>query len=448
MKRRSFLGHTAIAATALSYSRILGANERVSLGFVGLGNRGDQVLTAFLEWPESQIDALCDLRQDYMDYAKGRTEGRGTRNYYSDYRKLLENQDLDATVICTPDHWHALMTIHTCMAGKDVYVEKPLSLTVVEGRRMVQAVRKYDRVSQVGTHRRSLTWCKEATKRVREGGIGQVTVTDGYQIANEWPVGIGKPANTPPPPDADYDLWVGPAPKADHNVNRTFYKFRWFPTHSGGQVTNIGVHHMDVIQWGLGIDRPRRVTGFGGNFAIDDNREIPDTVRLLWEYDGGVIAGWSQYDANGSRPARGNEMEFRGTLGTMFVYNDGFTIEPDKLSIHGRYARSPLPDKRAEDRTLRQETETRIEPHESRGNSRGTEHHARNFLDCVKTRERCTADIEIGHRSTSTPLIGNIALKVGKTLEWDGDRERFTNDREANELLHYEYRKPWVLPKV
>ena len=430
--------------TALGYSRVLGANDRVSLGFIGLGNRGDQVLSAFLEHGDSQIDHLCDIRQDYMDFAKDRTQNRGARQMTTDYRKLIEDESLDAVVICTPDHWHALMTIQACQAGKDVYVEKPLSLTVVEGRRMVEAVRKYDRVSQVGTHRRSLPWVKQGADFVRGGGLGHVSIADSFYIANDWPNGIGKPADSAPPPGVDWDLWLGPAPELPYNKNRTFYNFRWFNDYSGGQITNFGVHYMDVMQWALGHDAPLSVVAMGGVYAVDDNREVPDTARCLWEFPGGTIVGFQQYNANGSRPKRRQEMEFRGTQGTLYMISGGFSVEPEVIREHSRYQRTPLD--RETERGFRNQRRTMIEPLEVEG-ARGTEPHARNFLDCVKTRARCNADIEIGHRSTSATLLAKIALKTRKRLEWDRDAERFTNDEAANELLHYEYRKPWELPE-
>jgi predicted dehydrogenase len=442
MTRREFAATTAVAATALSYSRIHGANDRVSLGFIGLGNRGDQVLEAFLEHGDSEITALCDLRQDYMDFARQRAANRGSRTQYKDFRKLLENKNLNAVVIATPDHWHALMTIAACRAGRDVYVEKPLSLTVVEGRKMVEAVRKYKRVCQVGTQRRSLPWCKEAAERVRAGGIGHVSVADCFNIKNEWPTGIGKPPDSAPPADVDYDMWLGPAPQTPYNPNHAFYKFRWFWRFSGGQVTNWGVHLMDMVQWSLGKDAPKAVVAMGGNYAVDDNREVPDTARLLWEYEGGTLAGFNQYNGNGAPLSRGQELELRGTKGTLYLKSREFEIVPEEINEHGWFGRTPL-DRNTE-REWRADSKTPIEPLKAGGSS-GTEPHTRNFLDCVKSRERCNADIEIGHRSTSTPLIGNIALRLRAYLAWDARAERFTNNNEANGYLHYEYRKPWRL---
>ena len=442
MTRREFTATTVVAASALSYSRVLGANDRVSLGFIGLGNRGDQVLEAFLEHGDSEITALCDLRQDYMDFAGQRAANRGSRTQYKDFRKLLDHKGLNAVVISTPDHWHALMTIGACRAGHDVYVEKPLSLTVVEGRKMVEAVRQYKRVCQVGTQRRSLPWCKEAADRVRAGGIGQVSVADCFNIKNEWPTGIGKPPDSAPPPDIDYEIWLGPAPQTPYNPNRALYKFRWFWHYSGGQVTNWGVHLMDMVQWSLGKDAPKAVVAMGGNYAVEDNREVPDTARVMWEYEGGTLAGFNQYNGNGAPVSRGQELELRGTKGTLYLKSSGFEIEPEAVNEHGWFRRTPLD--RETERVWRAASETRIEPTRVEGPS-GTEPHARNFLDCVKSRERCNADVEIGHRSTTGPLLGNIALRLRAYLEWDAQAERFTNNEEANRYLHYEYRKPWKL---
>src|SRR5947209_5093384 len=208
---RRDLAKGAALATALSYSRIAGANDRVGVGHIGLGNRGDQVHDAFLEHGDQQTVAVCDLRDDYMDFAVKKS--RGTPARYKDYKKLLEDKNVDAVVIATPDHWHALMFVDACHAGKDVYVEKPLSLTVAEGRRMVEVARQTNKVTQVGIHRRSAAFCKEAAEFVRSGGIGHVTVARAYHIMNSWPNGIGNPADGAAPDPGMWDRWLGPAPK-------------------------------------------------------------------------------------------------------------------------------------------------------------------------------------------------------------------------------------------
>src|ERR1041385_5122118 len=275
------------ATTALGAARVSGANEGVRLGLIGIGNRGDQVLDAFLKHPDAEVVAVSDLSQAYMDFAA--KKAGTTPKQFKDYRRLLELKDVDAVVIATPDHWHALQTIHACQAGKDVYVEKPLSLCVAEGRRMVQAVQKHNRVCQVGIHRRSVVSCHEATAFVRGGGLGKVTAARAFHIQNEWPNGIGDPPDENPPAGFDWDAWLGPAPKRSYNKNRTFYRFRWFYDYSGGQLTNFGVHYLDVIQWALGQNAPLAVTAMGGKFAVEDNREVPDTMEALWHYPGGTL---------------------------------------------------------------------------------------------------------------------------------------------------------------
>ncbi len=440
MNRRDFVRTTAAATTALSYQRLRGANDRVRMGFIGLGNRGDQVLDAFLEHGDNEVVALCDLREDYMAFAHQKS--RANPAHFQDYRKLLDQKDLDAVVIATPDHWHALMCVDACNAGKDVYVEKPLSLTVVEGRKMVEAARRNQRVTQVGLHRRSAPFCREAAEIVRSGGIGHVTMAASYNIRNEYPKGIGNPPDGAPPPGVDWDLWLGPAPKVPYNPNRAFYRFRWFWNYSGGQVTNFGTHYLDMIQWSLGQEAPLSVTAIGGKYAVEDNREVPDTAEVLWEYPG-AIARFSQSSANGAPSnARNSEMEFRGTLGTLYVFGGGYEVVPDKVSETGVYARTPL-DRQTE-RAERASAKTRIEPRSAKG-SADTAFHARNFLDCVKSRTRCNCDVETGHRSTTATLIGNIALKLRTHLQWDASSERFTNSEAANKYLHYEYRPPWKL---
>ena len=447
MSRRTFTRTLALASatTALSRPRALGANDRVRLAFIGLGNRGDQVLDAFLTHPDAEVVALCDLSQAYLDFAA--KKAGGTPRQFKDYRRLLELKDVDAVVISTPDHWHALQTIHACEAGKDVYVEKPLSLCVVEGRRMVEAVRRHKRVCQVGIHRRSMPMCREATELVRGGALGHITVARAFHVQNEWPKGIGNPPDSEPPADLDWEAWLGPAPMRPYNLNRTFYRFRWFTDYSGGQVTNFGVHYLDFIHAALGQTAPLAVTALGGRFAgIEDNREIPDTLEAVWHYPGGTLVTFSQFNASavpGSLP--GCEVELRGTKGTLYLFGNRYEVVPDAITPNEFPARSPV--NRPYERGWRAGEKPLIEPKKVTGQSSGdTTFHARNFLDCVKSRAQCTCDIETGHRSTSTTLLANIALKTRSLLEWDAQAERFKNHREANALLSYPYRSPYRLP--
>jgi len=443
LTRRQFT--TASAFTALSYSRILGANDRVRLGYIGVGNRGDQLLDAFLEHADQETVAVCDLRDDYMDFAVAKAARRSNARprKYKDYRKLLEQPDIDAVVIATPDHWHALMFIHACRAGKDVYIEKPLSLTVVEGRRMVQVAEETKRVVQVGIHRRSCKFLQEAAEYVRSGGLGHVVIARGCHYRNEWPHGIGNPPDTNPPNEWEWDQWLGPAPWVPYNRNRTYYNFRWFYHYSGGQVTNFGVHYVDMLRWCMGVESPISVTAIGGKYAVQDNREIPDTLEVLWEYPGPSLMIFSQSNCNmAPTNAQNSEMEIRGTKGTMYIHSRRWEVVPELISDRPLFPRSPI-DREGE-RANQGIRRPMIEPRSAEG-SQDTAFHARNFLDCIKTRQKCNCDVLTGHISTTATLIANIALKTRSHLLWDPVAERFTNNEEANKYLHYEYRKPYTL---
>jgi predicted dehydrogenase len=438
---RRLFSKTALAAGALSYSRILGANDRVRMGYIGLGNRGDQVHDAFLEHGDQVTAAVCDLRDDYMDFAIRKS--RATPKKYRDYKKLLDDKDVDAVVIATPDHWHAIMFVDACHAGKDVYCEKPLSLTVWEGRRMVQAAAETKRVTQVGIHRRSVQSLRDAAEFVRNGGIGHVTVAKGYHVQNEWPNGIGNAPNMPPPDPAMWDAWLGPAPKVPYNRNRTFYNFRWFYDYSGGQITNFGVHYMDFIRMCLGKEAPRSVVAMGGKYAVQDNREIPDTCEVLWDY-GDTLVVFTQYNANGAPGnARNAELEIRGTKGTMYCQSGRWEVVPEKTTEVLFGQRTPL-DRNAE-KSYGPSRKPAMEPKSGGSGLAETYPHTRNFLDCIKSRAKCNCDVLDGHLSTSACIIGHIALRTRSYLEWDAKAEKFTNHPAANKLLSYQYRAPYKL---
>lgn len=442
--RRTFGKSAALAGvgTALASTRAQGANERIRLGFIGLGNRGDQVLDAFLEHKDCEVTAICDIYQPYLDFAAKKIGN--SPQQFTDYRRLLERKDVDAVVIATPDHWHALQTIHACQANKDVYVEKPLSLCVAEGRRMVEAARAAKRVTQVGLHRRSSPYCREAAEFIRKDGIGKVTAVRAFHIQNEWPRGIGSPED-PVPKNFDWEAWQGPAPSRPYNKNRTFYRFRWFYDYSGGQLTNFGVHYLDMIHWALGQEAPLAVAALGGKFAMTDNREVPDTLEVMWHYPGNTLVTFSQFNAT-AQPGSiipNCEIEFRGTKGTLYLLSNGYQVVPDNVIPNEFPARTPV-DRNVE-RGYRTGAKPMIQPRQNKGTA-PTGLHARNFLDCVRSRQACNCDIEVGHRDTTAALIGNIAHKTKSLLEWDAKAERFSNKPEANQLLSYEYRAPYRLP--
>lgn len=436
---------TAVALAASTYSRVLGANDRVRTGFIGVGNRGDQLLGAFLTHKDHEAIAFCDVYEPYLPAANKKAGGNART--FKEYRKLLEVPEIDAVVIATPDHWHALQFIDACRAGKHVYCEKPLSLTIGEGRKMVRAAVETKRVTQVGLHRRSSPFVAEVAKLIRSGAIGKVTVCKAYHYRNETPMGIGNPKDTDPPAGLDYDLWLGPAAKKPYNPNHVLYKFRWFWDYSGGQLTNFGTHYLDVIQWALGQDSPKSVFCIGGKYGTEDNREIPDTLEAVWEYEGCLVT-FSQFNCNASPGnPKAASMEFRGTEGTLLLTDGaaGFEIIPEKVRTEEMPALSPI-DREENTRQGKATKQVRM-PFAKKGDAEidVTALHARSFLDGVKTGAATTCPVETGHRSSSTTLLARVALMRKKQLLWDGKAEQVTNDPGANDLMNYEYRAPWKL---
>ncbi len=435
ISRRSFHRTAATATVALSAAsaqRVLGANDRVRAGFIGVANRGGQLLRAFTAHADLEVAALCDVHQPTLDRAAARCDGKPATE--RDFRKLLDRSDLDAIVIATPDHWHAIQTVDACDAGKDVYVEKPLSVTIHEGRRMVEAARRNKRVVQVGTHRRSSPLYAQLAELTTAGKIGHITVGRAYRLSNMYPQGIGHAQPTDPPADLDWDMWLGPRPARPYQPNIAPYKFRWWQLYSS-QMGNWGVHYLDAIRWLTDELAPASICAMGGRFAVDDDRTVPDTLEATFQFASGRLAVFGQYEASGnpifprkpelSRP----EIELRGTLGTAYVGGKTYHVVPER---GGQF----------QDRAPRMEP---IEAEDTGSNLGLTALHARNFLDCMKTRQQPNADIEIGHRSTTMSLLANISLATGERLSWDAAKEQITNRPELNELLHYEYRKPWVL---
>jgi len=422
----------ALAMAATGPGRALGANDRIRLGFIGVANRGGQLLTAFLEHADAEVVALCDVHKPTLEKARQRLEGKP--DTYEDFRKLIERKDLDAVVIATPDHWHAIQTVDACDAGKDVYVEKPLSITVYEGRRMVEAARRNRRVVQVGTHRRSSALYARLAELTLSGKVGKITVGRAYRLSNMYPGGIGKAAPSDPPKDLNWEMWLGPRPLRPYQENITPYKFRWWQLYSS-QMGNWGVHYLDAIRWLTGELAPASVCAMGGRFAVDDDRTVPDTLEATFEFASGRLAIFGQYEASGNPIFPRNpklaspEIELRGTLGSVYVTTQSYEVVPER---GGQF----------------QDAKPRMEPivdGSGKGEDELTALHARNFLDCVKSRNRPNADVEIGHRSTTMSLLANISLATRSRLEWDAQREVITNHQQANQLLHYEYRQPWKL---
>ena len=437
LNRRSFnktaVSMVAAAAsmqTAVSYGRVIGANDKVRVGFLGVANRGRQNLDAFKQQPDVEIAALCDVDKKTLEAAQGKY-GNDATFLTEDFRKVYERKDVDAIVISTPDHWHAIQTVDACKVGKDVYVEKPVSVTVVEGRKMVEAARKYKRIVQVGIHRRSGGIYRDLAAKNIDEFIGRVTVARCCHLSNMYPDGIGKMKPEKPPGELNWDLWLGPRAEHAFQANIAPYKFRWWLDYSS-QIANNGVHFIDIFRQFLKERAPTDVCAMGGNFAVKDDRTIPDTMHVTWQFASGRLLEFSHFEANSNpimpEPAY---VEFRGTNGTLYVNDGRYLVKPERP---GQFQEKGERMK-----------EILVSAGAGQQNLIITASHARNFIDCIKSREMPHMDIEEGHLSTTMSLIANISLATEQRLKWDAANERFLGNDAANAMLHYEYRQPWKL---
>ena len=446
--RRTFLRRSAATGAGIVGSPAIvsaqGANDRIRVGFIGVGNRGSQLMRAFMVNRDVEVAALCDIYEPYLSRDRSKVHKRfldelgprvpkmgerfsGKVDRYKDFRKLLDRKDIDAVCIATPDHWHAIQAIAAIEAGKDVYVEKPLTIALHEGRRMVEVAKRTDRVVQVGINRRGAPIYREIAELVQNGKIGKVTVARAFRISNMYPDGIGSARTEDPPEGLDWDMWLGPRAYRPFQYNIMPYRFRWWKSYST-QMGNWGVHYMDAIRWMMNETAPVAITAQGGNYVLKDDRTIPDTMEVTFEMPSGAIVIFGIYEACGGVGVDGGEIELRGTKATAIVNERSYVITPSSTGQFQTW-----------DKLIEPETK-QIEVRKD-----STVGLVRNFLDCVKSRERCWCDLEEGHRSTSFAHLANIALERGRRIEWDPVKEEITNDREANKLLSYEYRKPWKL---
>ena len=409
--------------------RIRGANDRIAVALIGSGRQGVTDLKSAMRHPDVDAVAVCDVYRPNL--AKG-AEAAPKAQQYADFRRVLDHKDIDVVIVASPDHWHPLHTILACEAGKDVYVEKPISVAIDEGRKMVEAARRYQRVVQVGTQQRSGKHFQQAAELVKGGRIGQVTQVRCWNVSNEFPEGIGSPPDSAPPQDLDWDMWLGPAQERPFNANRfgvapdRWSSFRWFWDYAGGMMTDWGVHWLDIVQMATGANAPTSISTMGGKSALQDNRETPDTIIASYQYPG-FICTYENRLANGA-PLNGKNggILFYGTDGTLFIDRQGFEIVPEL-------------------RKLDSVTVDRSAPMKVNNSNNNHQDHLLDFIDCVKTRATPRSDIEIGHRSTSTALLGNIAYRSGHRIEWDAKNERILGDRDASRYLTREYRKPWKI---
>jgi len=432
---------------------VVGPNEKIRVGFIGIGNRGSQLLALFMQEPDCEIAALCDVYKPYMLRDRSLVDPRYLKDMpgqiptmgekfpnkpvlYDDWRKLLADKSIHAVCIATPDHWHAVQMIEAVRAGKDVYVEKPLTATIKEGREMVNAQKSTNRVVAVGLNRRGNEVYQKLAKEIAAGKIGKISVARAARINNMYPDGIGKMQPEQPPKDLNWDMWIGPRAFRPYQYNIAPYKFRWWSDYSC-QMGNWGVHYMDAIRWMMGEIAPVAITSQGGKYVLDHDGDIPDTMQVTFEFASKAMISFCIYEASsGEREFFPyGELELRGTKGTAYASQDGYRIVP---TTKGQF----------------QNWNKMIEPEEFNvpsseltdgSNAYATGALVHNFLGCIRSRQTPLCPLEEGHRSTSFAHLANIALAMKQRLEWDADNERFTNSEKANQLLSYEYRKPWKL---
>ena len=428
--RRRFLQTTAAASAVFAApyiipERAFGANERVNLGFIGVKNRGMQNAEGFTIVGKSagklptNCAAICDVDSNVFASAVKAVEKTGHKpKVFGDYRKLLERKDIDAVVASVPDHWHALITMDACRAGKDVYCEKPLTLFIAEGRKMVEVARQTGRVVQTGSQQRSDDRFRQACELARNGKLGKLkTVLVGIPKPNYPPLDKAVP-DSDPPSELNYDMWLGPAPWHAYNANRVHYNFRFFWDYSGGQMTNFGAHHLDIAQWGLGMDSsgPVSVEGTATFPKEKDLCEVTDTCKLTYTYANGVtvVLGQQQKDVP-------DQVTFIGEKGKVHVTRKDITSDQPEL-LKAEFGSG----------------DTRLEV---------SKDHYQNFLDCIKSRAKPICDVEVGHRSATVCHLGNMAVRLGRKIQWDPVKEQVVGDAEAaaSPMMTRPYRAPWKL---
>ncbi|MCE5309059.1 MAG: Gfo/Idh/MocA family oxidoreductase [Acidobacteriales bacterium] len=415
-KRRTFL--MASAAPALA---AVGANEEVTLALIGGRNQGCGVALHSIQ-QGAVIKTLCDLDPAVLEKTGGiiAQAQRRKPEREKDFRRVLDDKSIDAVIIATPDHWHARQTILACQAGKDVYVEKPLSQTIHEGHMMRDAARKHNRIVQVGTQRRSMEHFRSAVEYVASGKLGKICEIRTW--VQQLRPNIGRPADGSPPPGVNYDAWLGPAPQRPFNPNRFHYNWRFFWDYGNAELGNQGVHILDVALWAIqklrGRDHclPRRISSMGGTYWLDDAKEVPDTQIVNYSYDNLLLS----FELRSFLPGVGGtayNTSFYGTEGSLVATLAGWEVYSPKGEL--------------------------VTSAKASGGS-----HERNFLECVKSRRQPNADVEIGRLSTTLCHLGNISCRLGREVYFNPRTETFGEDWTANRWLTKSYRETYTLPKV
>jgi predicted dehydrogenase len=403
---------------AIPFSKVRGANDDLRVGVAGIRGRGDGLANEFNDLDGVRLVALCDVDNEVLDKRVKQFKDRDqTVAGHVDYRRMLEDKSIDIIAIATPDHWHVPMAAASIIAGKDVYVEKPMSHTIAEGRLLINLARKYGKMVQHGTQIRSTDGTIEAIEYLKSGKLGKIRMAKAINCQLRGP--IGRIPDSETPPGVNYDLWLGPAQKRPFNRNRFHYNWHWFWDYGTGDIGNDGIHQIDIARWGLGVEMPKAVSCSGGQLFYDDDHQTPDTQIATFEYDDVYLMFemrlWTPYGLEG----HDNGDIFYGDEGTLSIGRNGWQV----TFKNGK---------------------------EGPGGPRGSYKHAQNFVNAVRSRNTSGlyAGVEVGHCSAALCHMANIAMRVGRRLKFDATNERFIDDAEANARLTKQYRKGYELPTL
>ena len=436
MDRRNFLKNSAMLGAGAfftpsmmrSFNAFGAPSDKVKIGVIGCRGQGFTDLEAFLRLPGTECVALCDVDSNVLSERAADAEkiqGRKVANLYKDWRKLIDDKDVDLVIIGTPDHWHCLQFVAACQAGKDVYCEKPLGNSIEECNIMIRAAQKSNAIVQVGQWQRSDPHWQDAMEYLHSGAIGKVRTVRVFSYQG-WCPSIPVQPDCAVPEGVDYDMWLGPAPKVPFNPNRFHFTFRWFWDYAGGLMTDWGVHLLDYALVGMKVTTPRSIMASGGKFGYpDDACETPDLLQTIYTFNNFTVMWDHAIGVNDGAYGREHGLGFVGEKGTLVVDRSGWEVIPEDVS--GVQRMKP------------------VELHESYGEG-GLNLHAKNHLECIRNRNKLTnCTIEEAAHIAKFCHLGNIAYRTGKKLTWDGAT---FGDREADSYLCKTYRGPWELPKV
>ena len=444
--RRKFIQHSTLAAAGLTitnnliakplsaFTADLSSAETINFGLIGCNGMGFTDLRAHLKLPNVNCVALADVDQRVLDKRSAEVKeltGK-TPETYTDYRKLLDNKDVDAVIIGTPDHWHCLILIDACKAGKHVYVEKPLGNSVEECNLMAAAAKKYDSIVQVGQWQRSGGHYGDAIKFVQSGKLGKIRLVKCWAYQG-WMKPLSPKPDTTAPEGVDYTMWLGPAPERPFNENRFHFNFRWFWDYAGGLMTDWGVHEIDIALFAMKATAPKSILASGGKFAYpNDPSETPDTLQTVFEYDDFNLLWEHATGIDGGNYGRTEGIAFIGNKGTLVLNRGGWEVIPETEELDGK----------------RIDKVERMPLQKATGDAIGN--HAQSFVDAIRSNDKSKLNcpIEAGRIAAVNAHMGNIAFKTGRKIYWNEAKGEFNDDKEANKLLKANYNNGWKLPVV